>query len=163
MGSSPSCKACEVARNEWNNLPAYYCRVPKIPVRPGNPYDGHTLSAALARSHDRGCGRTRLCRRRLSPTRSRPSPHLCLWSALRRDSNDRARASATQRHRANDRPHDGRCRLDRNFLAGVRGDAINALLCGVGYNLRLILNRRGGLLRALLLELAGYNPLAAVS
>jgi transposase, IS5 family len=34
-------------------------------------------------------------------------------------------------------------RLDRNFLAGVRGDAINALLCGTGYNLRLILNHSG--------------------
>ena len=32
-------------------------------------------------------------------------------------------------------------RLDRHFLAGVRGDAINALLCGAGYNLRLILER----------------------
>lgn len=30
--------------------------------------------------------------------------------------------------------------LDRNFLAGVRGDAINAQLCGAGYNLPLILN-----------------------
>ena len=31
-------------------------------------------------------------------------------------------------------------RLDRNFLAGAQGDAVNALLCGAGYNLRLILN-----------------------
>jgi transposase, IS5 family len=31
-------------------------------------------------------------------------------------------------------------RLDRNFLAGVQGDAVNALLCGAGYNLRLILS-----------------------
>jgi IS5 family transposase len=46
-------------------------------------------------------------------------------------------------------------RLDRNFLAGVRGDAINALLCGAGYNLRLILNRLRRLLRALLFVLAG--------
>jgi len=54
-------------------------------------------------------------------------------------------------------------RLDRNFLAGARGDTINALLCGAGYNLRLILNRLRRLLRALLLLLAGYNPLAVVS
>ena len=45
-------------------------------------------------------------------------------------------------------------RLDRNFLAGVRGDAINALLCGAGYNLRLILNYLRRLLRALLRLLA---------
>ena len=31
-------------------------------------------------------------------------------------------------------------RLGRNFLAGRIGDAVNALLCGAGYNLRLILN-----------------------
>jgi IS5 family transposase len=46
-------------------------------------------------------------------------------------------------------------RLDRNFLAGARGDTINALLCGAGYNLRLILNHLRRLLRALLLALAG--------
>jgi IS5 family transposase len=31
-------------------------------------------------------------------------------------------------------------RLDRNFLARARGDTTNGLLCGAGYNLRLILN-----------------------
>jgi hypothetical protein len=39
-------------------------------------------------------------------------------------------------------------RLDRNFLAGTVGDAINALLCGAGHNLRLILNQPEALLRA---------------
>ena len=41
-------------------------------------------------------------------------------------------------------------RLDRNFLAGARGDATNALLCGAGYNLRLILSFLRKLLLALL-------------
>jgi len=36
--------------------------------------------------------------------------------------------------------------LGRNFLKGMKGDAINAILCGVGHNLRKILAR----LRALL-------------
>jgi IS5 family transposase len=31
-------------------------------------------------------------------------------------------------------------RLGRNYLLGTLGDAINAILAGVGYNLRLILN-----------------------
>jgi IS5 family transposase len=39
-------------------------------------------------------------------------------------------------------------RLDRNFLAGTVGDAINALLCGAGHNLRLIVNHLRRLLRA---------------
>ncbi|MBP1625594.1 MAG: transposase family protein [Holophagaceae bacterium] len=36
--------------------------------------------------------------------------------------------------------------LGRNFLKGMQGDAINAILCGAGHNLRKILAR----LRALL-------------
>lgn len=31
--------------------------------------------------------------------------------------------------------------LGRNFLKGVKGDAMNALLCGAGHNLRKILAR----------------------
>ena len=31
-------------------------------------------------------------------------------------------------------------RLGRNYLLGTLGDEINAILAGVGYNLRLILN-----------------------
>ena len=41
--------------------------------------------------------------------------------------------------------------LGRNFLKGMAGDAINALLCGAGHNLRKILAR----LRALLYLLTG--------
>jgi len=32
-------------------------------------------------------------------------------------------------------------RLGRNFLKGVIGDAMNALLCGAGHNLRKILRQ----------------------
>ena len=31
-------------------------------------------------------------------------------------------------------------RMDRNYLAGPQGDAINAVLAAVGYNFRLLLN-----------------------
>jgi IS5 family transposase len=67
------------------------------------------------------------------------------------------------RHRTGDGHMKTEGRLDRNFLAGVRGDAINALLCGAGYNLRLILNRLTRLLCALLRALAATSPLAALS
>jgi hypothetical protein len=54
--------------------------------------------------------------------------------------------------------------LDRNFLAGARSDAVNALLCGAGYNLRLILNWLRHLLRALLqLFAVGYIPACSCS
>jgi len=42
-------------------------------------------------------------------------------------------------------------RLGRNFLKGIQGEAINAILCGAGHNLRKILAR----LRALLCLLPG--------
>ena len=32
-------------------------------------------------------------------------------------------------------------RLARNFLKGVEGDAMNALLCGAGHNIRKILRK----------------------
>ena len=32
-------------------------------------------------------------------------------------------------------------KLRRNFLKGILGDALNALLCAVGHNLRLILRK----------------------
>jgi len=31
-------------------------------------------------------------------------------------------------------------RMDRNYLAGTQGDAINAVLAAAGYNFRLLLN-----------------------
>ena len=45
-------------------------------------------------------------------------------------------------------------RIDRNSLAGTRGDAVNALPCGAGYNLRLIIDNLRRLSRALLQALA---------
>jgi IS5 family transposase len=32
-------------------------------------------------------------------------------------------------------------KLDRNWLNGALGDALNAVLCGAGHNLRLIINK----------------------
>lgn len=32
-------------------------------------------------------------------------------------------------------------KLDRNYLLGVLGDKINALLCGAGHNIRIILRK----------------------
>ena len=32
-------------------------------------------------------------------------------------------------------------KLDRNYLAGILGDKINALLCGAGHNIRIILRK----------------------
>ena len=42
-------------------------------------------------------------------------------------------------------PHIGHMKsdgkLDRNFLKGILGDKLNAILCGIGHNLRLIIRK----------------------
>ena len=127
----------------------------------GNPYDGQTLAPALtqverltgttpARCYvDRGyrghgvsgdiavfvAGR----RRGITPT-------------IRRELRRRSAIEAMIGHMKLDG------RLARNHLRGAVGDAIHALLCGAGHNLRLILRHLARLLRALLLLLAALTP-----
>ena len=119
---------------------------------PGNPYDGHTLGAALAQAErisgtkvarayvDRGYRGHGLDARRVFISGQRRG----LTATIRRELKRRSAIEAGIGHMKTDG------RLDRNYLAGADGDAINALLCGAGYNLRLLLNFLGALLRALL-------------
>jgi IS5 family transposase len=132
---------------------------------PGNPYDGHTLSAALAQVErmtgvavargyvDRGYRGHGLDHRRIFISGQRRG----ITPTIRRELRRRSAIEPVIGHMKADG------RLDRNFLTGVRGDAINALLCGAGYNLRLILNHLRRLLRALLLAFVGNHQLAASS
>jgi transposase, IS5 family len=127
----------------------------------GNPYDGQTLAPALAQVErltgiapvrcyvDRGyrghgvssatevvvAGR----RRGLTPT-------------MRRELRRRSAIEAMIGHMKLDG------KLARNHLKGAVGDAIHALLCGAGHNLRLILRHLARLLRALLRLLAALAP-----
>lgn len=52
-------------------------------------------------------------------------------------------------------------KLDRNWLKGALGDAMHAVLCGAGHNLRMIL-RRLRLFYALVL-IALLNRVAAIA
>jgi transposase, IS5 family len=127
----------------------------------GNPYDGQTLAPALtqverltgttpARCYvDRGyrghgvSGETAVFvagrRRGLAPT-------------IKRELRRRSAIEAMIGHMKLDG------RLARNHLKGAIGDAIHALLCGAGHNLRLILRHLARLLRALILLLAAPAP-----
>ena len=108
----------------------------------GNPYDGHTLAATLDqatsvsgveperiyvdkgyRGHNyTGAGEVMIAGRRRG-----------LTVTMRRELRRRSAIEATIGHMKTDG------RLDRNFLLGHAGDAINALLAAAGHNLRLVL------------------------
>lgn len=108
----------------------------------GNPYDGHTLAATVDqaveiggvdpdriyvdkgyRGHDyAGSGSVMIAGRKRG-----------LTATMCRELKRRSAIEATIGHMKTDG------RLDRNFLLGHAGDAINALLVAAGHNLRLIL------------------------
>jgi IS5 family transposase len=106
----------------------------------GNPYDGHTLKAAVEATQewtgvtvkrifvDKGYQGHGLDRFRVWKSGSK-APTETIRRALRR----RAAVEPVIGHMKNDG------RLDRNYLKGRDGDRTNAILCGAGYNLRLVL------------------------
>ena len=124
---------------------------------PGAPYDGHTLHSqleqveiltgvkptmALADRGYRGVPPPEGTRLLISHTRGLPP-------ALKRLLRRRQAIEPTIGHMKTDGL------LARNWLKGSEGDAIHAVLCGAGHNLRLILAHLRVLLLALIV-LTGY-------
>jgi IS5 family transposase len=115
-----------------------------IQTCPGNPYDGHTLEGQLDQVEritgkvpdftfvDRGYKGHGVAEERsrvlISGTRK-------LGYTLKRHLRRRAAVEPEIGHMKNEGL------LGRNFLKGMKGDALNAVLCGVGHNLRKILAR----------------------
>ncbi len=112
---------------------------------PGNPYDGHTLQACIEQANrvtcvapkeayaDRGykghgCN-TDSFKVWISGSKRGVTP------AIERKLKRRNAVEPVIGHLKSDG------RLARNFLKGIEGDAMNALLCGAGYNLRKILRK----------------------
>jgi transposase, IS5 family len=128
---------------------------------PGNPYDGQTLAPTLIqverltgttparcyvdrgyRGHGVSGGTTVFVagrQRGITPT-------------IKRELRRRSAIEAMIGHMKLDG------KLARNHLKGALGDAVHALLCGAGHNLRLILRHLARLLRALLRLLAALAP-----
>ena len=112
-----------------------------IKSMPGNPYDGHTLSSAVAQIHaltnrtpkavfvDRGY-------------RGVEVPNVTIWRSGQKRGVTPSIKKAIHRRSAIEpaighMKNDGRLR--RNWLKGALGDALHAMLCGAGHNLRMIL------------------------
>jgi IS5 family transposase len=111
---------------------------------PGNPYDGHTLYETLEQVTvltecqpkevfvDLGYRGADL------PTGTKMYHHKLkrgITERLRRDIRRRSAIEPAIGHMKNDG------KLRRNWLSGADGDAFNALLCGCGHNLRMILRK----------------------
>jgi len=122
---------------------------------PGNPYDGHTLAAQIAQTErltgvaierayvDRGYRGHDADRSRVFISRQKWG----LTPTIRRELRRRNGVEPTIGHMKADG------HLDRNFLLGPGGDAINAILAAVGHNLRLL---RRWLARLIALLLAAF-------
>lgn len=110
---------------------------------PGNPFDGHTLHEALEQAHilsdikpkvvivDRGY-------------RGAEIDGVTIWRSGQKRGVTRTIKKMIHRRSAIE-PTIGHMKadgkLDRNWLKGALGDAMHAVLCGAGHNLRLILNK----------------------
>ena len=123
-------------------LPGSPGACPRAGRRP-DPGDGHTIAAA-ARQAER---LTRTPIERLYVDRgyrghNHPRPERVFISGQRRAITPTIRKELRRRSAIEPiighMKQDGR--LGRNYLLGSIGDALNAILCGVGYNLRLIRN-----------------------
>jgi IS5 family transposase len=110
---------------------------------PGNPYDGHTLHEALEQAAilsavqpvmafvDRGYRGVEIAGVQIWKSGQRRGVTRGLKTMIKR----RSAIEPTIGHMKADG------RLGRNWLKGAIGDAIHAVLCGAGHNIRLILNK----------------------
>ena len=112
---------------------------------PGNPYDGHTLATIIPdMERTIGNGITRILADAGYRGHNAPLSHRFkvytsgqkrhMTPAIKREMRRRSAVEPVIGHIKNGH------RMDRNYLAGPQGDAINAVLAAVGYNFRLILN-----------------------
>jgi IS5 family transposase len=110
---------------------------------PGNPYDGHTLAEALEQTAilsdvspevaivDRGYKGVAIDGVRIY--------HPCLRRGITRGLRAMIRRRSAIEPAIGHMKTDGR--LDRHWLKGALGDAMHAVLCGAGHNLRMILRK----------------------
>lgn len=130
---------------------------------PGNPYDGHTLAEAIEQVEiltdqrpdlavvDRGYRGHGVAKTRVLMSGQRRGITPSLKALLRR----RSAIEPEIGHMKTDG------RLSRCPLKGTAGDAIFAVLCGCGHNIRKILAHLRALLAAIITWLVGYSTMLA--
>jgi transposase, IS5 family len=111
---------------------------------PGNPYDGHTLESCLEQAEI------------LSGTRAKEVfvdlgyrgvevPNVSVYKARQKRGINTRRLKLALKRRNAIEPVIGHLKNDgllrRNYLKGALGDAMHAILCGAGHNIRLILRQ----------------------
>ena len=112
-------------------------------AEPGNPYDGHTLGRAIEQVRRiTGCAVQRGFVDRGYRGHGIQEPQILisgrkqgLTPRMKKELRRRSAVEPVIGHMKNDG------KLGRNYLLGAMGDAINALLCGAGHNIRLILRK----------------------
>jgi IS5 family transposase len=110
---------------------------------PGNPYDGHTLSPALEQVHTL----TEVKPKRVIVDKGYKGVDIDgvqIWRSGQKRGVTRALKAIIKRRSAIEAAighmkSDGK--LGINWLKGAMGDAIHALLCGAGHNIRMILRK----------------------
>src|SRR5262249_50570310 len=123
---------------------------------PGNPYDGHTLGAVIeATERLTGCEIERAYVDKGYRGHDAPNPRRVFISGQKRGVFGRIKRELTRRSaieavigHMKAEGHLGRC-----YLKGRAGDAANAILSAVGYNLRLVFAWLRIILRVILLAL----------
>ena len=134
---------------------------------PGNPYDGHTLAAVIPEMETMiGNDIDRILADAGYRGHNAPPTHMFkvyttgqkrrMTPAIKREMRRRAAVEPVIGHIKNEH------RMDRNYLAGTQGDAINAVLAAAGYNFRLLLTWLRLLLRLWFgLQFGSLKPLHA--
>ncbi|HZD88784.1 MAG TPA: IS5/IS1182 family transposase, partial [Pseudolabrys sp.] len=137
---------------------------------PGNPYDGHTLRTAIENTERlTGCAIERAYVDKGYRGHDAANPHRIfisgqkrgVFGAIKRELRRRSAIEAVIGHMK------AEGHLDRCYLKGTAGDAANAILSAVGYNLRLVLAWLRIILRFILAALfavvAGHPPFKMAS
>lgn len=135
---------------------------------PGNPYDGHTLETVIPDMEQTiGNELSRILADAGYRGQNAPESHKFrvftagqkrrVTPAIKRQMRRRSAVEPVIGHLKNEH------RMDRNYLAGKQGDAVNALLAAIGYNFSLLLKWNRQLLYLITAIIATSLPKQALS